>query len=82
MTARYTVAENQHGYELHDGMLRYAIIDNATDFASVYRPIERALVLQPKLDGPKQRQIAFCKHREDAENLAGALNLVEELRDE
>ena len=81
---RYTIAENQFGYELHSGALRYAVIDTEPDKVSTYSPIQRARVLtdighvSPLLrDSTKLRQIAYCLHREDAEALAVAMNAKE-----
>lgn len=78
---RYMVAENQHGYELHSGVLRFAVIDTEPDMVSTYSPAVRGRVLSdikhvtPILrNATKFRQVAFAMHREDAENMAASMN--------
>jgi hypothetical protein len=78
---RYLVSENQFGYELHSGVLRYAVIDTQPDMVSTYSPIQRCRVLTPigqvsaiLRESTKLRQVAFCLHREDAEALAASMN--------
>lgn len=80
LAMRYTVAENRFGYEINGAHLHYAVVDNEPTDVSTYSPRERQFILVPTermphiAAGRPFRQIAFCFHRVDAENLARALN--------
>lgn len=76
--SRYTVAENQFGYEVNGSTLRYTVLDNKPDKIDRWSARDREFQLQQNLTVPDGyfRQIAFCAHREDAENLAKAMNAI------
>lgn len=88
---RYTVSENPFGYEADVGTarLRYAVTDNKPDKVRVYKVIERENVLVPNDGGEGRRttytkdgkvpfrHVAYCYTKEDAEDLAEAMNPVE-----
>ncbi len=83
VTDRYTVAENFFGYEpptQAQPWCRFAVIDNAPTRQSVHSARERQRVLVHVGEGKlASRQVTFCVHREDAEHIAKAMNLADEM---